>query len=123
MAKIKRVLFNQNFYEVGEVKYAAGQHYPVNEETARCVVAGTADNVEVDMKIDAIEAKTNTDENAKKLAEMRADLDIAKKAVADAQAAVKDNTDSANASALAKILADAEDNLVKLQDHIAAMTA
>lgn len=49
MAKVKRILFNTNYYELGEVKYAKGQHYPVTDETQTRVKAGDAEPIDADM--------------------------------------------------------------------------
>jgi hypothetical protein len=49
MAKVKRVLFNLDFYESGIEKYTKGKHYPVTEQTESCVLAVLAEYVEVDM--------------------------------------------------------------------------
>jgi hypothetical protein len=55
--KTKRVLFSVNYYEQGVVKYAAGSHYPVTEETARRIIAGDAEEVEVTMAPDVADAQ------------------------------------------------------------------
>ena len=34
------------FFEAGAVKYQAGQHYALGEETERCIAAGTAELVD-----------------------------------------------------------------------------
>lgn len=49
MAKVKRILFNTNYYELGEVKYAKGTHYPVTDETQTRVKAGDAEPIDIDM--------------------------------------------------------------------------
>lgn len=62
MAKVTRIKFNTPYYELGIVKYKAGEHYPVTPQTSSCVVAGHAETVEVDMKpqqaVDEQEAAT-----------------------------------------------------------------
>src|SRR5260221_8659654 len=49
LAKVARILFNTNYYELGEVKYAKGQHYPPTPETRTRVLAGDAEEIQVDM--------------------------------------------------------------------------
>lgn len=69
--------FRVTYYDAGEIKFEAGQHYPLNEETERQIAAGNAELVEVD--IDA--------EKAQKLAiKARAAADRAAAAAAEAEA-------------------------------------
>jgi len=56
--KVTRILFNVNFYDRGEVKYAAGKHYPVTAQTQSCVLAGSAEEVQVDMPAEQAAAET-----------------------------------------------------------------
>jgi hypothetical protein len=51
LKKTDRILFNTNYYELGEVKYAAGKHYPVTPETQTRVKAGDAELVNVEMDV------------------------------------------------------------------------
>lgn len=70
MAKqVTRIKFLVNYYDRGEVKYAAGQHYPVTDQTETCVLAGHAEEVKVDMPTD--QAKSEAKEAAAKLEEER----------------------------------------------------
>lgn len=121
MAKTTRILFGVNFYEVGEVKYAAGQHYPVTEETSRNVLAGFAEQIEVDMKGDLSAEKANADANADKVKELRADIVVATDTLTTAQAAMDGNSDPAAATRLANALADAKSNLQGLKDQLAIL--
>jgi len=47
--KVKRILFNTTFFDSGLPKWAAGQHYPVTEDTQRQVAAGIASEITVDL--------------------------------------------------------------------------
>lgn len=85
MAKVARVLFNTNYYELGVVKYAKGEHYPVTPETRTRMLAGDAEEVQVDM--DPKEASAETKAAADALAEER-------KATVDAEAAVRRGGDA-----------------------------
>ena len=74
MAKVDRVRFNVNYYELGQVKYAAGTHYPVTEETKTRVAAGDAEQISVDMDPD-IAAAEETAAEAEVAAERQATLE------------------------------------------------
>jgi hypothetical protein len=50
MAKLIR--FNTTYFDNGAPKYVAGRHYPIMEETLRCVAAGWAEEVEVDLSME-----------------------------------------------------------------------
>jgi len=41
------IKFNQDFFESGAVKYAAGSRYPVTEETSRQIAMGIAEEVSI----------------------------------------------------------------------------
>jgi hypothetical protein len=77
--KVKRILFNTNYYESGVAKYEKDKHYPVTAETSTRVLAGDAVQVEVDM--DPVDA-------AAEEAEAKARLDAERRATTDAEAAV-----------------------------------
>lgn len=47
--KTQRVLFSTNYYDLGKVKYQAGYHYPVTDETKTRILAGDASMIDVDM--------------------------------------------------------------------------
>jgi hypothetical protein len=49
MAKMNRVFFNTNYYDLGEVKFQKGYHYPVTDETKTRILAGDAEMRQVDM--------------------------------------------------------------------------
>lgn len=73
--KTKLVLFAEDFFDAGNVKFAAGQYYPDSDETRRFVPA-IASLVEVDLSV----------EHAEKLAnKARAAADRAAAAAAEAE--------------------------------------
>ena len=43
---MKKIKYGVDFYVGGELKYAAGSHYPVTEETALHAAQGHAEEVE-----------------------------------------------------------------------------
>jgi hypothetical protein len=47
--KVKRILFNATFFDSGSPKWSAGQHYPVTEDTQRCIAQGIAEEISVDL--------------------------------------------------------------------------
>ncbi len=55
--KVQRVLFSTNYYESGAIKYQAGYHYPVTDETKTRILAGDADYTTVDMDPDVAAAE------------------------------------------------------------------
>ena len=91
--KTKLALYRETFYDVGAVKYAAGQHYPLTEETERHIAGGVAELVDID--IDA--------EKAQKLA-------LKAREASDRAAAAAANAESLAAAAVEaeKLAADAE---------------
>lgn len=56
-AKVERAHFHVNFYERGQVKYAAGKHYPVTDETKSRAVAGDAEIKSIEVDADEHEAE------------------------------------------------------------------
>ena len=55
--KVQRVMFKADYYELGAVKYAKGQHYPVTDETNTRALAGDAELVDIEMGKDAAVAQ------------------------------------------------------------------
>ena len=90
--KTKRHLFNTNFYQLGEVKYAAGQHYPVTAETTQRALAGDAEEITVDLPADEVR-----EESAEAQAALEAER--AQTLAAEAEAAEKAKTAAAPADA------------------------
>lgn len=44
---MQRVLFLESFYDAGEVRFAAGQHYQPDENSLLCVARGIAKLIDV----------------------------------------------------------------------------
>jgi hypothetical protein len=77
---VDRILFNTNYYELGEVKYAQGKHYPVTPETQTRVKAGDAEPVTVEMDVADATAEDG---------EAKAKLERERQATAEAEAEKK----------------------------------
>lgn len=88
------VRYLSSFFDSGDEKYAAGQHYPVTDETLRHVGIGIAELVEIDLTVEKSQA-------------------LAKKANAAMERA-------ANAAAKAEALAAAARDAQRLADEAAA---
>lgn len=84
---VDRILFNTNYYESGEVKYAAGKHYPVTPETETRVKAGDAEKLTVDMEVADVAAE---DSEAK--AKLERERQASSEAEAEAAGADKKKT-------------------------------
>lgn len=77
MSETRLARYLADFFASGEIKYAAGQHYPLSEEVERHIAQGIAEEIKVDL----------TAEKAQKLAEKaRLAADKAAAAAATAQA-------------------------------------
>ena len=101
--------FNTDFFELGEVKYAAGKSYKVTEETTRCVAIGIAEPVNVNVKeaIDVPDSVGAADEQAAlakaaaisdaedALAKAKTDATTAAQAALDAHVAADDALEGA----------------------------
>ncbi len=98
---MKLVRFNVTFFDGGKPKYDAGRHYPINEETERCVAQGIAELVESNTAV----------AQAEKLAEK------ARKAAEAAAEAAKEAALRADAARVAQAEAD------RAQDELAAAAA
>jgi len=62
--RVQRVLFKDNFYDSGVIKYAEGKHYPKTAQTESLVLAGHAEHLEVDMpKEDAVREQNAADKD------------------------------------------------------------